>query len=231
MRGMILAAGRGQRMGALTSTLPKPLLKVGGRYLIDYSIASLIKMGIEEIVINICYFGAEIKAALGDGSRYGVRFYFSEEDVALETGGGVLKALPLLGNEPFIVMSSDVVTDYPLQKLPKEPAQLAHLMLVDNPVFNPRGDFCLMGEKIYREDQNQFTFGNVGIYRPELFAECQPGRFGLGQLLIKAAMNCQVTGEHYSGFWHNVGTREDLELCEFSLKACHLEQSEGSSHS
>ncbi len=212
MRGMILAAGRGVRMGALTEKTPKPLLKVAGKYLIEYSIASLIKRGVRDIVINICYHAEQIKNALGDGSRYGANFYYSEEKEALETGGGIFQALPLLGDQPFIVLSSDVITDYPLQHLSSDVSQLAHLILVDNPVYHPRGDFCLRDSTIYCAEQNEFTFANVGIYRPEIFANCQAGKFRLGDLLKEAVKKSQVTGEYYQGVWHNVGTPEDLSL-------------------
>lgn len=210
MRGMILAAGRGVRMGALTEKTPKPLLKAAGKYLIDYSIESLVLAGVRDIVINICYHADQIKQALGDGSRYGARFYYSQEHEALETGGGVFQALPLLGDQPFIVLSCDVITDYALKKL-VQPKQLAHLVLVDNPVFHPRGDFGLDNKaQIYCGQENQFTFANIGIYRPELFAGCEAGRFRLGDLLKSAVKNSQVTGEYFKGVWYNVGTPEDL---------------------
>ncbi len=212
MRGMILAAGRGERMGALTLNTPKPLLKVAGRYLIEYAILSLIKIDVREIVINICYHAEKIKAALGDGSRYGATFYYSEEmPPALETGGGIYQALSLLGSQPFIVLSSDVITDYPLDKLPTTVDHLAHLILVDNPSFHPRGDFCLRDASVYRAEQNQFTFANIGMYHPALFADCLPGRFRLGDLLIKASAHEKITGEYYRGIWHNVGTPADLQ--------------------
>lgn len=210
MRGMILAAGRGLRMGALTDNTPKPLLKVADRYLIEHAIFSLTKIGVQDIVINICYRGEQIKTALGDGSRYGAVFHYSAEQEALETGGGIFQALPLLGDKPFIVLSSDVITDYPLNKLPKEPKHLAHLMLVDNPEFHPRGDFCLREDVLYRAEQNHFTFGNIGVYRPEMFANCQPGKFRLGDLLYQEISRAKVTGEHYRGVWYNMGTPEDL---------------------
>ncbi len=210
MRGMILAAGRGVRMGALTENTPKPLIKVSGRYLIEYSIDLLLSRGVRDIVINVSYHADQIKRALGDGSRYQARFYYSEEKEALETGGGIFQALPLLGDEPFIVLSSDIITDYPLQKLP-QPEKLAHLVLIDNPSFHPRGDFGLAETKIYcAEDHNPFTFANIGMYRKELFAHCNPGKFRLGDLLKEAVKNADVTGEHYQGVWHNVGTPEDL---------------------
>jgi len=211
MRGMILAAGRGVRMGALTEKTPKPLLKAAGKYLIEYSIAALVAADVRDIVINISYSADQIKNTLGDGSRYGATFYYSKEEEALETGGGIFQALPILGDAPFVVLSSDVIMDYPLKKLPREPEGLAHLVLVDNPVFHPRGDFCLDDSRIFFEEKNTYTFANVGIYRPELFAHCEPGKFRLGDLLKKAVKESQVTGEHYRGVWHNVGTPEELK--------------------
>jgi len=202
MRGMILAAGRGARMGDLTLTTPKPLLKVKNRYLIEYSLQALIDAGIRDIIINVSYLGEQIKQVLGNGQRYGVNIYYSEETQALETGGGIYQALSLLGKNPFIVLSSDVITDYPLQNLPKEPQGLAHLVLVDNPDYHPQGDFYFNGKT--------FTFANIGIYRPELFIDCQPGCFRLGSLLHEAYAKHQVTMEHYSGFWHNLGTPQQL---------------------
>lgn len=211
MRGMILAAGRGERMGALTAEVPKPLLRVGDRYLIEYSLFALIKMGIKEIVVNVCYRAEQIKQVLGNGAKYGVDILYSEETEALETGGGVFQALPYLGSDPFVVLSCDIVTDYPLIRLPKEPVGLAHLVLIDNPAYHPKGDFCLLGNKIYCAKKSTLTFSNVGIYRPELFAKCTPGKFRLGALLREAVLQDKVTGEYYQGIWHNVGTPLELE--------------------
>ncbi|SRR5579883_123208 len=210
MRAMILAAGRGARMGALTENTPKPLLRVRDRYLIEYSIGALQKIGITEIVINVSYLAEQIKSALGDGKRYGVDIYYSEEKEPLETGGGVFQALPLLGDDPFIILSSDVITDFPLNTLPKEPKSLAHLVVVDNPHYHPTGDFCLENEKIFCCTGKTFTFSNIGVYRKELFANCQPGHFRLGNLLKQYAADDKITGEHYRGVWHNLGTPDDL---------------------
>lgn len=214
MRAMILAAGRGQRMGALTDDTPKALLKAAGQYLIEYPLKALAKIGIQEIVINICYQREKIKSALGDGSRYGVEIHYSEEIEALETGGGIFQALPLLGNDPFIVLSCDVITNYFLQNLPRNPQYLAHIVLVDNPDFHPRGDFCLEGNRVYCGEENRLTFSNIGIYRPALFADCHPGKFRLGDVLIKAIRDGNVTGEHYQGYWQNLGTQAQLEKIE-----------------
>jgi MurNAc alpha-1-phosphate uridylyltransferase len=210
MYGMILAAGRGKRMGSLTSEIPKPLLQVGGRYLIEYSIDALIKAGVQTIVINVHYRGQQIKAALGNGARYGVTIAYSEETEPLETGGGIFQALPLLGKEPFIVLSSDIISDYALQNLPKEPARLAHIVLVDNPLFHSQGDFRLDGQQLYGEGSPKLTFGNIGIYRPELFADYKAGHFRLGTVLRLAIACQQITGEHFTGQWYNIGTAEQL---------------------
>lgn len=210
MRGMILAAGRGERMGALTASQPKALVRLGEHYLIEYSLKALKKANVCEVVINVCYCKDQIKAALGDGSRYGMTIHYSEEEEALETGGGILKALPLLGKEPFIVLSCDVVSDYSLSVLPSRLEKLAHLVLVDNPLYHPGGDFCLYGKKVYLGGKSTFTFGNIGIYHPDLFKQCAPGKFRLGAVLKTAIHAEQVTGEHYQGIWHNIGRPEDL---------------------
>ncbi len=211
MRAMILAAGRGARMQQLTTDSPKALLRWHERYLIEYSILALKKVGICEIVINVSYKAGLIQSALGDGSRYGVDITYSVEPEALETGGGVFNALPVLGYDPFIVLSCDVVSDFDLQALSVQPGKLAHLVLVENPDFHPAGDFCLQGDKIYLGKEKTYTFGNIGIYRPELFVNCQPGKFRLGDLLKQAIQHEQVTGECYSGFWQNFGTPAQLQ--------------------
>jgi len=209
-RAMILAAGRGERMGELTAQTPKPLLRAGGRYLIDYAIQNLKQAGIKEIVINISYRAEQIKSALGDGSHYGVNIFYSEEAERLETGGGIFQALPLLGDEPFLVVSGDIITDFPLQQLPQHLDGLAHLVMVPNPAWHPHGDFGLHEGRLVLPADAKFTFGNIGVYHPALFANCQPGHFRLASLLNPAIEAGQVTGELYQGKWHNVGTPADL---------------------
>ena len=216
MRAMILAAGRGQRMAHLTAETPKPLLRVRGHYLIEYAIYSLIKTGIKDIVINISYLREQIVSALGDGARYGIRLHYSEEAETLGTGGGIFQALPLLGDEPFIVLSCDVISAYPLNNLIQSPKKLAHLIFVDNPDFHREGDFCLRSDYVSQTDGQKLTFSNIGIYRPELFAKCEPGRFQLGDLLKEAVANGQVTGEYYQGCWYNVGTQQQLLFLDSS---------------
>jgi len=217
MRAMILAAGRGLRMGDLTKEVPKPLLKVANRYLIEYSIEALSRAGIVEIVINVSYYASLIMDILGDGSRYGVTICYSEEKEALETGGGIVKALPLLGKDPFIVVSSDIISDYPLQQLPRLTHQLAHLVLVDNPSFHPEGDFCLKDGLVQQEGGKKLTFGNIAIYHPALFLGYVPEKFPLNIIFGAAIKKNQMTGEYYSGRWYNVGTSHDLALCEKAL--------------
>lgn len=211
---MILAAGRGERMGDLTLTTPKPLLRVRNNYLIEYVIANFVRANIREIVINISYCAAQIKAILGNGERYGVSICYSEESERLETGGGVFQALPLLGDQPFVVMSSDIITDYPLGKLPHEPQGLAHLVMVDNPSFHQRGDFGLHGQHADMAAKPFLTFANIGIYRPELFANAKPGRFKLSQLLFPAILDKSITAEHYKKIWYNIGTAEELQCAQ-----------------
>ncbi|HLB57555.1 MAG TPA: sugar phosphate nucleotidyltransferase, partial [Gammaproteobacteria bacterium] len=189
---------------------PKALLKIKDRYLIDYSIHALAKINIREIVINICYEREQIKIALGDGARYGVHIHYSEEAEALETGGGIAQALPLLGAEPFIALSCDLVTDYPLENLLNHPKKLAHLVLVDNPPFHLRGDFSLNDQEIYEGGSKTLTFASIGIYQPSLFDGRRAERFRLGDLLKQAIAKQQVTGEYYAGYWHNIGTPDQL---------------------
>lgn len=217
MRAMIFAAGRGERMRKLTELLPKPLLHVAGHYLIEYAICNLKRAGIREIVINVSYRGEQIKDALGNGERYGVNIVYSEEKERLETGGGIVQALPLLGDEPFVVMSSDIITDFPLQNLLHYSNSLAHLIMVPNPPYHPDGDFGLCGDKIDMEETPTLTFGNIGLYQPALFTGCEPGHFRLTKLLLPAIAAGKVTGELYHGLWYNIGTPEDLE--EINLRA------------
>ncbi len=210
MRAMILAAGRGERMGQLTLSTPKPLLKVAGHYLIEYAIANIKRAGMNDIVINTAYLGDQIKIAIGDGSRYGVNIVYSEEGERLETGGGIFKALPLLGPEPFLVMSGDIITSHPLASLPKQPHGLAHLVMIENPLFHPQGDYGLKDGFLDTHSVPAVTFANIGVYRPELFAACKPGYFRLNDVLQPAVAVRQMTGEMLRGFWFNVGTAGDL---------------------
>lgn len=207
---MILAAGRGERMGELTQHVPKPLLKVNGFYLIEYSIAALKRAGITEIVMNISYLADQIKSTLGNGNQFGVDIVYSEEKERLETGGGILQALPLLGPDPFIVKACDIISEYHLTWLPKKLKGLAHLVLTDNPSFHPQGDFGLFGNQVSLQAKPFYNYGGFGVFHPDLFANEKPGRFPLSKLLLPAIEAKEVTGEYYDGAWFNIGTPDEL---------------------
>jgi N-acetyl-alpha-D-muramate 1-phosphate uridylyltransferase len=213
MKAMILAAGRGERMRPLTDRTPKPLLKAGAYTLIEHTVMQLVRNGFHEIVINHAYLGEQIEQTLGNGEGYGASIVYSREgDSALETGGGLLKALPLLGNEPFLVVNGDIATDFPFARLQHAPLNLAHLVLVDNPSHHPAGDFALRGKTVIETPEHRLTFSGVGVYHPELFIECKPGKFPLAPLLKAAIRNGSVSGEKYDGFWMDVGTPERLDI-------------------
>lgn len=219
MKAMILAAGRGERLRPLTDTLPKPLLAVGKYCLIEWHILRLCEAGISDIVINLSYLGNKISEHLGDGQRYGVNLVYSQEpDPALETGGGIFNALPLLGDEPFIVVNGDVWTDYPFAQLDK-PAGLAHLVLVENPEQHPQGDFILQGTQVLAQGEGKhYTYSGIGVFQTQLFSTCQAGRFPLAPLLREAMHNGQVSGELYQGRWHDIGTPQRLQAIRDHLE-------------
>lgn len=207
-------------MGRLTEQVPKPLLKVAGSYLIEHTIHALSKAGIKEIVINVSYLKEQIMAALGDGQHYGVKLFYSEETERLETGGGIVKALPLLGDGPFIVVSGDIISDYPIAQLLQKPLRLAHLVLVENPSFKPQGDYCLnINHEIEMGPGKTFTFANIGLYHPQLFAGHQPVYQRLADLWKEAIFQKQITGECYSGLWYNIGTPQELTAVTEAISA------------
>jgi MurNAc alpha-1-phosphate uridylyltransferase len=211
MKAMILAAGRGERLRPITDSLPKPLVRVGGRSLIAWHLAALARAGIREVVINLSWLGEQLRAALGDGQRYGVTITYSEEGpVPLETGGGILRALPRLGPGPFLVVSGDIWTDIDFARVKLEPDAHAHLVLIPNPPHHPHGDFGLEGDRVINRDSERLTYANVGIYRPEFFDGCPAGRFPLLQPLNRAINACLVRGEIHQGQWCDVGTPERL---------------------
>lgn len=220
MRAMILAAGRGERMRPLTDSIPKPLLKVAGRALIHRHLDALAAAGVERVVVNTAWLGEQIRGQLGDGSDWGLEVVYSPEPPgALDTGGGIHQALPLLGPAPFWVVNADLYTDYPLERLPPQPAALAHLVLVDNPDHHSEGDFHLNGNRVEAAgDGPRLTFAGVGCYRPELFAGCRPGAFPLAPLLRAAMAGGRVSGEHYRGRWCDVGTPQRLERLDRALR-------------
>jgi len=211
MRAMILAAGRGERMRPLTDQTPKPLLKVGGKPLIQYHIEALRDAGFRELVVNHAHLGIQIVERLGDGAQFGVHIdYSAEAEGALETGGGIKQALPLLGEQPFLVINGDIWTDYPYQQLYREPEGLAHLVLIDNPPHHPEGDFKLNGRRLSAEGKRKLTFSGIGLYQPDLFAGSPDGAFSLAPLLRGAMQAGQVSGEYFQGRWLDIGTPQRL---------------------
>jgi MurNAc alpha-1-phosphate uridylyltransferase len=218
MKAMILAAGRGERMRPLTDTTPKPLLKVAGKCLIEYHIERLAAAGYDRLVINTSWLAEQLQDFLGDGSRYGVGIDWSVEDwPALETAGGIIKALPMLG-DVFAIVNADIWTDYPYTRL-IEPHGLAHLVLVDNPVQHPQGDFVLADGQVHDAGHGmRLTFSGIGVYRRELFNGLAPGARPLAPLLREAMAADGVSGEHYRGRWYDVGTPQRLQYLDDSLK-------------
>ena len=223
MKAMILAAGFGERMRPLTDHTPKPLLKVGGVALIEHHIRRLATAGFHELVINVSHLGQQIIDFCGDGDRWSVQIRFSPEDEPLETAGGIIKALPLLGNEPFLVVNGDVWTDYPFEQLlSRDLPEVggAHLVLVDNPPQHPLGDFRLEGDRVQQlpEGESGFTFSGIGLYTPAFFDGVPAGKSPLRPLLDRCISANKLTGEHYTGQWRDIGTPERLEALNASVK-------------
>lgn len=211
MKSMILAAGRGERMRPLTDQMPKPLLKVGGQSLIERHLRALGRAGVHDVVVNLSWLGEMIRKELGDGARFGVRIHYSEEGpVPLETAGGIFRALPLLGTEPFIVVNGDIVTDFSFATLRLPDESSAHLVLVDNPPHNAQGDFALDDGQVVPKGALMLTFSGIAVYRPEFFEGCMPGRFPLLPLFRRALAKRALSGERYQGRWSDVGTPERL---------------------
>ncbi len=209
---MIFAAGRGERMRPLSDATPKPLLRVGAKMLIEHHLEKLAAIGVSDIVVNTSHLAEQFPAALGDGSRWGVRIRYSYEgEKPLETGGGIKHALPLLGDAPFIGVSADIVSDYDYAKLPTEPQGLAHLVMVPNPAFHPRGDFFLDGSRLNEESAGErLTFANIAVYRPEFIAGETATHFKLLPLYQRAMRERKLSGERFDGFWMNIGTPEQV---------------------
>jgi MurNAc alpha-1-phosphate uridylyltransferase len=208
---MILAAGRGERMGALTATQPKPLLTIGERALIEHHIVHLAACGIDELVINLSYRGADIRKRLGDGSRYGVSIEYSDEgEPPLETAGGIVQAMPLLGREPFVLVNSDIYTDFDFRVLVEGP-HVPTLVLVPNPSHNARGDFGLDAGGFLSASPPLSTYAGIAIFHPKSFLELPLGRRPLKPLLDAAIARRELRGLAYAGFWLDVGTPERLE--------------------
>lgn len=216
MQAMILAAGKGTRMQPLTHTIPKALVAYNKLSLIEHVIIKLKKHGIEEIVINLHYLAEKIKNNLGTGKKLGVHIKYSEEDVLLDTGGGILQAIDnkLLKPQPFIVISTDIITDFDFNYLFKKLSKLAHLILVPNPIYNSKGDFSLNEQLLQSPSSNydlNFTYANIGIFDPNFFLDPPKKIIPLLFFIKRAIENQQITAEVYQGLWKNIGTIEELE--------------------
>jgi N-acetyl-alpha-D-muramate 1-phosphate uridylyltransferase len=220
MKAMILAAGKGERLRPLTLHTPKPLVRVAGVPLIEYHLRALAAAGFSEVVINHAWLGQQIEEHLGDGARFGMSLRYSAEGEPLETGGGIFRALPLLGEEPFLVVNGDIFTDYPFAELSRPLAGLAHLVLVDNPAHHPVGDFRLDRGQVAdaQAGQPSLTYSGIAVLSPSLFAGCQAGAFKLAPLLRTAMTEAQVTGERFAGRWVDVGSHERLAEAEQLLR-------------
>jgi MurNAc alpha-1-phosphate uridylyltransferase len=215
---LIFAAGRGERMRPLSDATPKPLLRAGGKRLIEWHLENLAAAGVREVVINTSHLAEQFPAALGDGARWDLRILWSYEGPEpLETGGGMQRALPLLGAAPFIVVNGDIWTDFAFSTLPQEPTGLAHLVLVDNPPHHPHGDFVLRENRLLDEDEGRLTFAGLGVYRPELLAGQQAGKYSIVPLLRAAMRAGPVGGEHFRGGWSDIGTPARLAELDAQL--------------
>jgi len=215
LKAMILAAGRGERMRPLTDSVPKPLLQVKGKRLIEYHLEALASAGISEVVINLCWLGQQIMDYVGDGARWGMQVQYSPEEApALETGGGIFKALGLLGEQPFWLVNGDIYCEYDFPAFELAGNDLAHLLLVPNPTHNVDGDFVLMDGRVHDHGNALLTYSGIAILHPELFRGCSGTRFPLAPLLVAAIQAARVSGSELTGIWTDVGTPQRLEeLC------------------
>jgi N-acetyl-alpha-D-muramate 1-phosphate uridylyltransferase len=222
MKVMLLAAGRGERMRPLTDHTPKPLLEVGGQPLIAWHLQRLAAAGFRDVVINLSWLGEKIERCLGDGSAFGVSIRYSREPwPALETGGGLFQALPLL-DDPFLLVNGDVFTDIDFKAVKIAPADLAQLVLVANPPQHARGDFHLQHGRVHADAGERLTYAGVALIRPELFAGCEPGRFPLLPLLLKAREAGRLGAQQHEGVWLDIGTPERLAELNSQLAAKRL---------
>ncbi|KAF1069751.1 MAG: N-acetylmuramate alpha-1-phosphate uridylyltransferase [Pseudomonas citronellolis] len=222
MKAMILAAGKGERLRPLTLHTPKPLIQAGGLPLIEHQLLALRQAGFHELVVNHAWLGQQIEDYLGDGSRWSLSICHSPEGEPLETGGGIFRALPLLGRAAFAIANGDIWTDFDYARLHGALAEgdLAHLVLVDNPGHHQRGDFRLEAGRVsdYQEGQPSLTYSGIAVLHPELFAGCQAGAFKLAPLLRQAMADGRVSGQHHTGRWVDVGTLERLAEVERLLQ-------------
>ena len=224
MKAMILAAGLGNRMRPLTLYKPKPLLEVGGKPLIVWHIKKLKDIGVTEIVINSAWLADVLMGTLGDGSQFGVQIRWTREDEGLETAGGIINALPLLGTEPFILVNGDVWTTFDFSSLLDVNLEndLAHLVFVSNPEQHPNGDFTLAEGRAYTFDQNQqgenLTFSGVSVIHPKMFDGLENGKRPLAPLLKKAMLDGKISAEKMQAAWVDVGTPERLSDLDLQIR-------------
>lgn len=218
MRAMILAAGKGERMRPLTLHTPKPLLPVAGKPLIQWHMEALHRAGIDRLVINHAWLGQQIEDAFGDGSSLGVEIQWSAEQQPLETAGGILRALPLLGDEPFVLVNGDIWSDFEFAALHLPAGKLAHLVLVSNPPFKQGGDFLLVdglvGNPAEHERADALTYSGISVLSPRLFDGLEDGPRPLAPLLRAAAQQGRVSGQYHAGCWIDVGTPERLQQAD-----------------
>ncbi len=219
-RALIFAAGRGERMRPVTDTTPKPLLPVRGTSMIVRHIEALARAGVNDVVINTSHLAAKFPEALGDGSQWNVRIRYSYEgQQPLNSGGGMLRALSFLGHEPFIAINGDIVTDYDFSTLPRDPAGVAHLVVIDNPAHHPAGDFVLRDGRLHDELTPRLTFAGIGVYRATLLDGQTGGAFSMVPILREAMRRGEITGERYRGAWTDVGTPQRLADINGALSA------------
>ncbi len=212
MKIIILAAGEGRRLHPLTQVTPKPLLQVGGKHLIERHIERLVAAGFTSVVINLFHLGHEIELALGDGRELGAEISYSKETQLLETGGGIARALGMLGQSDFIVVNGDIYTDFDFNCLNSlAPGVLGHLVMVDNPVHHPEGDFAIDDEGLLKREGTCLTYAGISVLSPSLFFGCDTGPFPLRDLLVPSIASGKLSGEHYQGYWTDVGTLASFE--------------------
>ncbi|MDB2705697.1 nucleotidyltransferase family protein [Pseudomonadota bacterium] len=215
MKVIILSAGRGDRLRPLTDHTPKPLLKAGDKRLIEYTIHSLVTAGFTDIVINTAYLSEQFPIALGNGEAYGATISYTTEGInGLETAGGIINALPLLGDEPFLVVNGDIWTDFPFEQLHAltlAPSKLGHLVFVNNPVHNPNGDFSLLSGNVVDGGENKVTYSGIAVFHPDLFKLYDVQKMALKPVLLTAISKRQLSGRLYEGQWSDIGTAARLE--------------------
>ena len=211
MIAMILAAGRGERLRPVTDSMPKSLVEINGQALLERHLRSLAKDGVETVVVNLGWLGEQITERIGSGEEFGLNVVYSQEgDNILETGGGIHRALPMLGADPFLVINADIYTDMPLPDVQLSDDDMAHLICVPVTEDKSSGDFAIVDGRIRNDGEPMFTFSGVSIYRPEFFADCTPGRFSVVPMLRAAVDADKISGSIYSGLWRDVGTPERL---------------------